>query len=137
MGLTLEIVTPESRAYNSTVDTVSLPTELGEIGVLPGHIPLLASVEAGEVVVQKNGEIEHLAVDAGFAQVFGDKVSILTEQAIDIDHTHLDQIEEAKVRAEAALVEAKELGIDPKEIERLESIARFAMVQELIKKKRG
>ena len=137
MGLTLEIVTPESRAYNSTVDTVSLPTELGEIGVLPGHIPLLASVEAGEVVVQKNGEIEHLAVDAGFAQVFGDKVSILTEQAIDIDHTHLDQIEEAKVRAEAALVEAKELGIDPKEIERLESIARFAMVQEFIKKKRG
>jgi F-type H+-transporting ATPase subunit epsilon len=137
MGLTLEIVTPESRAYNSTVDTVSLPTELGEIGVLPGHIPLLASVEAGEVVVQKNGEIEHLAVDAGFAQVFGDKVSILTEQAIDIDHTHLDQIEEAKDRAEAALVEAKELGIDPKEIERLESIARFAMVQELIKKKRG
>jgi F-type H+-transporting ATPase subunit epsilon len=110
---------------------------LGEIGVLPGHIPLLASVEAGEVVVQKNGEIEHLAVDAGFAQVFGDKVSILTEQAIDIDHTHLDQIEEAKDRAEAALVEAKELGIDPKEIERLESIARFAMVQELIKKKRG
>jgi F-type H+-transporting ATPase subunit epsilon len=137
MGLTLEIVTPESRAYNSTVDTVSLPTELGEIGVLPGHIPLLASVEAGEVVVQKNGEIEHLAVDAGFAQVFGDKVSILTEQAIDIDHTHLDQIEEAKDRAEAALIEAKELGIDPKEIERLESIARFAMVQELIKKKRG
>ena len=137
MGLTLEIVTPESRAYNSTADTVSLPTELGEIGVLPGHIPLLASVEAGEVVVQKNGEIEHLAVDAGFAQVFGDKVSILTEQAIDIDHTHLDQIEEAKDRAEAALIEAKELGIDPKEIERLESIARFAMVQELIKKKRG
>lgn len=137
MALVLEIVTPESRPYHSEIDTVLLPTELGEIGILPGHIPLLASLEAGELVVEKNGQIEYLAVDSGFAQVFGDKVSVLTEQALNVEHLPLHDVEEAKRKAEQALKEARESGISPKEIERLESLAKYAMVKEMIKKKRG
>ena len=51
MPLTLEIVTPEDRVYRETVDTVVIPTVTGEIGVLPGHIPLLMQVADGELRV--------------------------------------------------------------------------------------
>jgi len=48
MALTLEIVTPEARVYSDTIDTVVIPTTSGEIGILPGHIPLLTQIEHGE-----------------------------------------------------------------------------------------
>ena len=50
MPLTLEIVTPEARVYSDTIDTVVLPTVQGEIGILPGHIPLLTRVAHGELI---------------------------------------------------------------------------------------
>ncbi len=53
MALTLEIVTPEARVYSDTIDTVVIPTAQGEIGIRPGHIPLLTQVEAGELRVTK------------------------------------------------------------------------------------
>ncbi len=53
MPLTLEIVTPEDRVFSDTVDTVVIPTVEGEIGILPGHIPLLTQVADGELRVTK------------------------------------------------------------------------------------
>ena len=47
MPLTLEIVTPEARVYSETVDTVVIPTVDGEVGILPGHVPLVTQVGAG------------------------------------------------------------------------------------------
>src|SRR5688572_12905675 len=82
MPLTLEIVTPEARVYSDTIDSVVVPTVEGEIGILPGHIPLLTQVEHGELRVTKNGRTEWLAVGGGFAQVEGDRVSVLAEHAI-------------------------------------------------------
>ena len=55
MSLTLEIVTPEARVYSDTIDTVVIPTVDGEIGILPGHIPLLTQVADGELRVTKGG----------------------------------------------------------------------------------
>ena len=51
MPLTLEIVTPENRVYSDTIDTVVIPTTEGEVGILPGHIPLLTQVEHGELTL--------------------------------------------------------------------------------------
>ena len=82
MALTLEIVTPEARVYSDTIDTVVIPTVDGEIGILPGHIPLLTQVEHGELRVTKGTTISFLAVGGGFAQVSGDKISVLAEHAI-------------------------------------------------------
>ena len=53
MPLILEIVTPEARVYSDTIDTVVIPTMDGEIGILPGHIPLVTQVENGELRVTK------------------------------------------------------------------------------------
>ena len=134
MALTLEIVTPGKRVYSDTIETVVLPTVEGEVGILPGHLPLLTQLEAGELRVMKRGRPEVLAVGGGFVEVAGDKVSVLAESAIDVEEIDETAVEKAMERAENALSEKAEL--DPTEVERLESVVRFAAAQLLIKKRR-
>lgn len=136
MSLTLEIVTPEARVYSDTVDNVVIPTVEGEIGVLPGHLPLLSQVADGELRVTKGNTTEGLVVGDGFVQIQGDKVSILAEHAIEESSIDENVVEKAMQRAQVALNEAKDSKIDPAEIERLESVVRFSVAQLLIKKKR-
>jgi F-type H+-transporting ATPase subunit epsilon len=133
MALTLEIVTPEARVYSDTIETVVIPTLDGEIGILPGHIPLLTQVVAGELRVTKGGQTQFLAVGAGFAEVQGDKVSVLAESAITEERIDVNAAEEAKRRAEQAL---KERSLDPSEVERLEGVVRFAVAQLGVKARR-
>jgi F-type H+-transporting ATPase subunit epsilon len=150
MALTLEIVTPERRVYRGTAESVIIPTKSGEIGILPGHVPLLTQVVAGELRLTNPGPNTALpatspdasqpgpvllAVDNGFARVLGDVVSILTDAAMDERKIDLQVAVDAQARAEKALAEAREKKLDPAEIEQLEAIARFAIVQQLIKKK--
>ncbi|PTY05227.1 ATP synthase F1 subunit epsilon [Opitutaceae bacterium EW11] len=134
MALTLEIVTPEARVYSDTIDTVVIPTVEGEIGILPGHIPLLTQVESGELRVTKGGAVHHLAVGKGFAEVQGDKVSVLAESAIEEEKIDESAVEKAMERAEEAL-RGKE-SLDPAEIERLEGVVRFAVAQLGVKRRR-
>ena len=134
MALILEIVTPEARVYSDTVETVVIPTVEGEIGILPGHIPLLTQVGAGELRVLKNGKTELLAVGNGFVEIDGDKVSILAESAISEEKIDLDAAEKAMQRAEEAL-RGKD-SLDAAEVERLESIVRLAIAQIDLKRRR-
>ena len=106
MALTLEIVTPEARVFSDTIDTVVIPTVDGEIGILPGHIPLLTQVQDGELRVTKGTVVSFLAVGGGFAQVSGDKVSILAERAITEDKIDEKAVENAMQRAEQAIKDA-------------------------------
>ena len=132
----LEIVTPEEKVYSEQVESVVLPTVEGEVGILPGHIPLLTMLDPGELQIAADGKIESLAVDKGFAQVYGDKVSVLTEAAINMEEIDLSEVKKAQQRAEKALEEAEKEGMDPAEIERLESLVRFSLQQKLLKRKR-
>jgi F-type H+-transporting ATPase subunit epsilon len=134
MPLTLEIVTPEARVYSDTVDTVVIPTVEGEVGILPGHIPLVAQVGAGELRATKGGVTKLLVVGGGFAQVTGEKVSILADSAINEEKIDEHAVEDAMKRAEEAL-KAKD-SIGAAEIERLEGIVRFSVAQLLVKKRR-
>lgn len=135
MSLKLEIVTPEKKIYSETVDSVVLPTTSGEVGILPGHIPLITEIKAGELAITKDGVLDLLAVDIGFAEVVGDTVSVLTEAAVDIEDIDLASVEEARHRAEEALKEAEGQDMDQDEILALEAKVRFALVQQLAKKK--
>lgn len=134
MSLTLEIVTPEARVYSDTVDTVVIPTTEGEIGILPGHIPLLTQVGAGELRVQKGGKTELLAVGNGFVEIDGDKVSILAESAISEEKIDVAAAEKAMQRAQETL-RTKE-SLDPAEVERLECVIRSSFAQLEIKRRR-
>jgi F-type H+-transporting ATPase subunit epsilon len=134
MPLTLEIVTPEARVYSDTIDTVVIPTVDGEIGIMPGHIPLLAQVASGELRVTKGAATSVLAVSGGFAQIVADKISVLAESAIQEDKIDEHAVENAMKRAEDAL-KAKD-ALEPGEVERLESVVRFAVAQLGVKRRR-
>ncbi|MDP3069699.1 MAG: ATP synthase F1 subunit epsilon [Opitutaceae bacterium] len=134
MPLTLEIVTPDARVYTDTIDTVVIPTVEGEIGVLPGHIPLLAQVEHGELRVTKGNETQLLAVSGGFVEVEGDRVHVLAEHAITEEKIDEKAVEEALKRAEKELDEAKDL--DPVRYERLQNLVRYTGVQLGLKRRR-
>ena len=134
MSLTLEIVTPDRRAYTGEADSVTLPTALGSIGILKGHLPLTSIIEAGEVVVTLNGKITRLAVGKGFVRVVSDKVSVVTEAAIDEAKIDLKAIDQAEERARQAVEAARgQKEIDPVEIAKIEQILRFAAVQRMVK----
>ena len=136
MPLTVDIVTPDRKVFSSTCDAVVLPTLSGETGVLPGHVPLITRLKAGELRITRDSGTETIAVAAGFARILGDTVSILTDAAIDIAEIDLAEVESAQARAEEALANARAEGADPQLIERFESNIRFAIAQKLIKGKR-
>jgi F-type H+-transporting ATPase subunit epsilon len=134
MSLTLEIVTPEARVYSDTIDTVVIPTVEGEIGVLPGHIPLLTQIADGELRVTKGSVVSYLAIGGGFAEIDGDKVSVLAERAITEELIDEKAVEEAMKRAEEAIRDAKHM--DPNEFEHLQNMVRFAGTQLALKRRR-
>ncbi len=134
MPIHLEIVTPEGKVYADDVDSVVVPTTTGEVGILPGHIPLLTELDGGAITVSKNGANEDLAVSAGFAQCVGDKVSILAEHAINAADIDEAEVAEAQKRAEEALKNSKEMSDE--EIEMLESTVQYASIQRLLKAKK-
>lgn len=134
MPLTLEIVTPEAKVYSDTIDSVVIPTTTGEIGVLPGHIPLLTQVEHGELRVSKGAATQLLAVSGGFAQIEGDRVRVLAEYAITEEKIDEHAVEAALKRAEDELKEAKNM--DPQQYEHLQSLVRYSGVQLAVKRRR-
>ena len=134
MPLILEIVTPDARVYSDTIDTVVIPTVEGEVGILPGHIPLLAQIEHGELCVTKGNVSQLLAVSGGFVEVEGDRVHVLAEHAITEEKIDEKVVEEALKRAEAELEAAKHL--DPREYEHLQSLVRYSGVQLAVKRRR-
>jgi len=134
MLLKLDIVTPYARVYSDTIDTVVLPTKEGEVGILPGHIPLITQVQSGELRITKDGKSIGIVVGDGFAQVIGDRVSVLAQRAIEEEKIDESAVEDALKRAQDALAAAATL--HPAEVEHNESIVRYSVAQ-LGLKRRG
>ena len=135
MPITLEIVTPDAKVFSEEVDQVIVPTSNGKIGVLPHHVPVIDKLVAGDLKVIKDGQTEYLAVGSGFVEVYSEKVSVLTDEAIQIGDRDESDIEEAVKRAQQALEEAKASNYDVAQIEKLEAAARFAHAQKIAKSK--
>jgi F-type H+-transporting ATPase subunit epsilon len=110
--LLLEIVTPERLAYSDTVDSVVLPGAEGEMGVLPHHAPLLATLGVGELRIRKGGEEEFFAIAGGFVQVRPDKVVVMAETADMASEIDLEKAQEARREAERALESGYDEGAD-------------------------
>ena len=110
--VTVNIVTPDGPVYDSEVTMVIAKTTSGEIGVLAGHIPMVAPLAIGAVKLKKeDGSTEFVAVSGGFVEVRPEKISILApsaEVASDID---LDRAKEALTRAEGR-IQKKQDNID-------------------------
>lgn len=134
MPLQLEIVTPEGKALERTAESVVLPGSMGEIGILPGHIPLTIMLDPGELRYDGEGGSDSLIIGSGFALIANDTVSVVTDGAVNEKNIDEQLVEDARRRAEEALAEKHEL--DPAEVERLESVVRFSVAQVLAKKRR-
>jgi len=94
-----KITTPEREVYNELVDQVTIPTREGEITVLPEHIPLVAILVPGELVIKKDKEEVSLAVSSGFIEVLPDKVTILADTAELAEELDEEAIEKARQHA--------------------------------------
>jgi F-type H+-transporting ATPase subunit epsilon len=105
----IEIVTPEKVAYSEEADQVTLPTPDGEITILQNHVPLVTQLLPGELTVKKNNRYSVLASGGGFAEVAGEKVSVVTDLAQRPEEIDERVAEEARKRAESALAERERL----------------------------
>ena len=103
--LKLEIITPEGTVYSDEVEMVTLPGIVGEMGVLPQHVPLMTQMVPGEIIVHKNGRDTFIATGEGLIEVEARRVSVLTDLAIAADRIDEAKAEEARRRAEARLRE--------------------------------
>ena len=123
--LQLEVVTPERRVLSEAVDSVTIPGLGGELGILPGHTPLISQLQTGVLSYTVSGKTLQLHVSGGFVEIKDDVVSVLAEIAerpeeIDVararlsrEHTEKqlqsssgseEEFEEARVKLERSLV---------------------------------
>ena len=104
-----ELTTPESQLVKKPVLQAILPTREGEIGVLPGHVPLVAILVPGMATLKlPDGTEEYLAVDSGFVEVLpGNRLVVLADGADRADDLDMQKVEEARAAAESALQEAR------------------------------
>ncbi len=77
----LEVVTPERRVLAEPVDMVTVPGLGGELGILPGHTPLISQLQTGVLTYVQDGKSFPLHVSGGFVEVREDHVSVLAEIA--------------------------------------------------------
>ncbi len=107
-SIELVIVTSERQLLRQTVVEVTLPGGDGCLGVLPGHAPLITELGIGELTyrVKGAGEDGRLAIISGFAEVLGDRVTVLAETAERPEEIDVARAEEAKKRAEQRLASA-------------------------------
>ena len=103
--LRLEIVTPEATAYSEDVEMVTLPGSEGELGIYPQHVPLLTTLNPGELRILKDGKETALAVGEGFVEITGESVSVLTDMALQAENIDAEAAEAAVARAQAAMKE--------------------------------
>ncbi|QGQ48331.1 F0F1 ATP synthase subunit epsilon [Metabacillus sediminilitoris] len=99
----VNVVTPDGPVYDADVEMVSVKAQSGELGILPGHIPMVAPLQIGAVRLKKGSSTELVAVSGGFIEVRPDKVTILAQAAELAESIDVVRAEEAKKRAEQRL----------------------------------
>ena len=101
--LTLEMVTPYKKVLSIEVDEITVPGSIGEIGLLPGHTPLLTTLKIRELSYKQDGKVSHVAVNWGYLEVGDDKVTVLVDTAETADEIDLQRAKAALGRAEDSL----------------------------------
>ncbi|MFD1362036.1 F0F1 ATP synthase subunit epsilon [Lentibacillus salinarum] len=101
--LTVSVVTPDGPVLEDSYEMISCKAENGELGILPGHIPMVAPLTISSVRLKDENDTTHLAVNGGFLEVRPEKVTILAQSAENPADIDVKRAEEAKQRAERRL----------------------------------
>lgn len=129
--LTFELVTPDHGVVTEQVDEVQLPGTEGYLGILPGHTPLLTTLDAGELWYRKGQQKVYVSVGFGFAEVLPNKVTILAQTAERAEEIDMVRAEAARQRAESDLKAAtlSQADIEVARIALIKALARLQVAQ--------
>jgi len=103
--LRLKVATPERVLYDGSVTQVSLPTPMGEITILPNHVPLVSVVSPGELRIMADKQDVSLAVSNGVVEISHNVISVLADTAERVEEIDEQRAEEAKLRAQQAMTQ--------------------------------
>ena len=103
--INLTVVTRERKIVDVQVDEVILPGTDGELGILPGHTPLLATLKIGPLRYRIGSKVERLVISWGFAEVLPDRVIVLAEKGVLPGEIDPVAAEEERRRAERELMD--------------------------------
>ena len=95
MALQLDVITPERRLLSEQADAVTVPGLGGELGILPGHTPLISALQTGVLSYTQGPTTRRLLVSGGFVEVNNDRVSVLADLA-----EFPEEVDAARARAE-------------------------------------
>ncbi|MCL6572959.1 MAG: F0F1 ATP synthase subunit epsilon [Bacillus sp. (in: Bacteria)] len=103
--INVSVVTPDGPVYDSDVEMISTRAKTGELGILPGHIPMVAPLEIGAIRLKKDGKTEFIAISGGFLEVRPDQVTVLAQSAEKASDIDIERAVRAKERAEQRMKE--------------------------------
>lgn len=127
----IEIVTPAKLVVKDVVEEAQIPGLNGYLGILPGHAPLITELKVGAITYKAGGTTHTLAVAWGFAEVLGDKVTILAETCERPEEIDAERARKAKERAEERLKSNKpEIDYDRAEDALQRAETRIAVAKE-------
>ncbi len=137
MTMHVNIVSAEQEIYSGTVIQVFAPAEMGEVGVLPRHAPMLSTLKPGVVrVILQEGDEQTFYISGGILEIQPHVVTILSDTALraaDIDES---AALEAKTRAEAAMKDkASDMDYAKAKSELIEAVAQIETLKKLRKKR--
>ena len=112
----VSVVTPDGPVYDADVEMVSTKAKSGELGIMAGHVPMVAPLDIAAVRLKREGQTDYVAVNGGFLEVRPDAVTILAQSAEKAESIDLDRALNARERAEKRLQD-KQDAIDAKRAE--------------------
>ena len=131
-SLTLTLVTPDRAIVKETVDEVEVPGSEGYFGVLPGHTPLLASLQVGELWFRQGTTSSYLAVAFGFAEILPNRVTILAQVAERAEEIDLERAKEAERRARDRMTKsAIEFDFERARVSLMKSLIRLQVAEKV------
>ena len=113
--LKLEVVTPNMVLVDTQADYVTIPGKIGEMGILPGHLPILTSLHTGVLTYKTGGEEHKIAVHYGFAQVHQDKITVVAKLAEHGNEIDLERIQRLIDRTRESLGKLSDDDLDKKQ----------------------
>jgi F-type H+-transporting ATPase subunit epsilon len=127
----VEVLTPEGEVWEGEARQVSTRTEIGEVGILANHAPLLAALRPTELRLRvSDSEVKRYAQAHGWLQVFGNRARLLVEEAIPPEDLDAGVLKEQLSDAERRLAECEkgsaEFGRAQKDRERAEAFLALA-----------
>ena len=124
MAISLKVLAPNQNVYEGEAEEVILPSTTGQIGILPGHISLVTSIDIGVLRLRMNSQWKSIALMGGFAEIESDEVIVLVNSAEIGSDINIQKAEEALKEAKSAVSKFAENEKSPEKIKAINEISK-------------